>query len=121
MSRDTTLGFTFAGPEAPHLQLADYLREKDVLLVLDNCEHLPLAGFVIELLERAPRLTILATSRASLNVRGEQVLELAGLPFPRSRAGAPADWGSYAAVELFRSYAQAGSPQLSWTPGCQPV
>jgi predicted ATPase len=79
------LRLSFSGPETPHAQLAQYLREKDLLLVLDNCEHLPVASFAVELLEQAPRLTILTTSRARLNVRGEQIVELDGLEFPRSQ------------------------------------
>jgi predicted ATPase/DNA-binding SARP family transcriptional activator len=78
------LRFTFAGQEAPQVQLAHYLCEKDLLLVLDNCEHLPVASFAVELLEQAPQLTVLATSRGRLNVRGEQVVELDGLDFPGS-------------------------------------
>jgi DNA-binding SARP family transcriptional activator len=76
------LGLSFSGPEGPQIQLVHYLREKDLLLVLDNCEHLPVANFAVELLEQAPQLRILATSRGRLNVRGEQVVELDGLDFP---------------------------------------
>jgi predicted ATPase/DNA-binding SARP family transcriptional activator len=80
------LSCLFSGPEAPHIQLINYLREKDLLLVLDNCEHLPAVDtFITELLEQAPGCTILATSRSRLNVRGERVIELMGLPFPNRR------------------------------------
>jgi predicted ATPase len=54
-------------------QLADFIRERHTLLVLDNCEHLieGAAGFAIALLRECPRLSILATSREALNVEGE--------------------------------------------------
>jgi len=54
-------------------QLLDYLRERHVLLVLDNCEHLidAVAAFSIEVLRACPRVTILTTSREALNVDGE--------------------------------------------------
>jgi predicted ATPase/DNA-binding SARP family transcriptional activator len=137
------LGFTFAGQEAPHVQLAHYLREKDLLLLLDNCEHLPIASFMVELLEQAPQLMVLATSRGRLNMRGEQIVELDGLDFPKGRPPAAdrapqaaderpsysaasdqpaaADWSSaaelerYSAVRLFQHHARAVSPRLSWT------
>jgi predicted ATPase len=82
---------SFSGPEVPQIQLAQYLREKDLLLVLDNCEHLPVARFAVELLEQAPQLTILTTSRGRLNVGGEQVVELEGLDFPTIRPLATED------------------------------
>ncbi|MEU5879369.1 NB-ARC domain-containing protein [Spirillospora sp. NPDC047279] len=64
--------------------VADYLADRDVLLVLDTCEHLAEACAVTvqALLAAAPRLRILATSRRALNVAGEQVLPIAPLPVP---------------------------------------
>jgi predicted ATPase/DNA-binding SARP family transcriptional activator len=110
------LRFTFSGPEAPHVQLGHYLREKHLLLVLDNCEHLPMAGFVVELLEQAPTLTVLVTSRGRLNVRGEYVVELAGLPFPNRREIAErTDLDTYSALQLFRHNAHSVNPRLDWT------
>jgi predicted ATPase len=54
-------------------QACDFLREKHVLLVLDNCEHLidDAAAFAITVLQACPRVTILTTSREALNVEGE--------------------------------------------------
>ena len=53
-------------------QLADYLRQRQMLLVLDNFEHLISgAGLVSELLRQAHLLKILVTSRERLNLRGE--------------------------------------------------
>jgi predicted ATPase len=110
------LRFTFSGPEVPHIQLGLYLREKHLLLVLDNCEHLPMAGFVVELLEQAPALAVLLTSRGRLNVRGEYVVELAGLPFPsRREVAARGDLSAYSALQLFRHNAQSVNPRLNWT------
>ena len=111
------LSFTFSGPEAPHIQLGHYLREKQLLLILDNCEHLPVTGFVVELLEQAPAIAVLVTSRGRLNVRGEYVVELAGLPFPsRREVAAHVDLESYSALQLFRHNAQLVNPRLDWTP-----
>ncbi|WP_345674865.1 BTAD domain-containing putative transcriptional regulator [Yinghuangia aomiensis] len=55
--------------------LADHLADRDVLLVLDNCEHLvdEVAALVLRLLRAAPALRVLATSRERLGVPGEYV------------------------------------------------
>ncbi|MBE1536708.1 BTAD domain-containing putative transcriptional regulator [Actinomadura algeriensis] len=61
--------------------LADHVRDRHLLLVLDNCEHLvePVAELVLRLLCAAPRLRVLATSRERLGVPGEHVLLVSGL------------------------------------------
>ncbi|MCG8347323.1 MAG: tetratricopeptide repeat protein [Chloroflexales bacterium] len=111
------LHFSFSGREAPQRQLAHYLNEKELLLILDNCEHLPVASFVTELLEQAPGLAIIATSRGRLNVRGEQIVELTGLPYPSRRdIAAHNGWNDYSAVQLFQRTAQAVNPHLVWSP-----
>ncbi len=108
---------SFAGEETPWLQLTDFLREKEVLLVVDNCEHLPSIGpFLVMLLQEAPHLKMLATSRGHLLVRGEQIVELDGLPVPSRQASAKPDaWNEYGAVQLFRQTAQAVHPRQAWT------
>jgi predicted ATPase/transcriptional regulator with XRE-family HTH domain len=77
------IGFTFYGATAPQTQLFNYLREKRLLLILDNLEHL-LDGvdLLTELLQHAPALKVLATSRERLNLQGEWVFEVQGLPVP---------------------------------------
>ena len=67
-------------------QLLSYLRDKEMLLVLDNCEHLvDTADLWVEALHTAPGLKLLLTSRARLNLRQEWLLPLAGLIRPRCR------------------------------------
>lgn len=64
-------------------QIENYLREKAMLLLLDNCEHLvDDLGFVETILREAPAIKLLATSRESLNLVEEQVLKVKGLPVP---------------------------------------
>jgi predicted ATPase/transcriptional regulator with XRE-family HTH domain len=66
-------------PPTEHLQT--HLREKRLLLVLDNCEHLPrVASLAADLLAHCPYLVILATSRAPLRLRAEHTLPLDPLP-----------------------------------------
>ncbi len=77
------LGFAFSGNYALKTQLFHFLREKRILLVLDNLEHL-LDGIELldELLEHAPYIKLLTTSRERLNLRTEWVFEVQGLPIP---------------------------------------
>ena len=61
--------------------LAKALEQRDLLLVLDNFEHvMPAAGLVGELLLAAPRLNVLVTSREALDLSGENRIEVDGLP-----------------------------------------
>lgn len=95
-----SLGFIFSGTAEPKSQLLNSLREKHVLLVLDNLEHL-LEGIPLldDLLAHAPYVKILATSREQLNVQAEWTFEVQGLPLPESP-----EWNtpvSNSAVSLF--------------------
>ena len=99
--------------EAAHLrlQLANYLREKQVLLVLDNFEHL-LEGvdLLTDLLQAAPAVKFLVTSRERLNVQEKWVLALEGLSFPQDEANTPLE--SYSAVQLFRAARATGAGEF---------
>lgn len=67
----------------PQKQLVNYLRGKHLLLVLDNFEQLlPSAGLVSALLQQAPQVTALITSREKLNLYGECLFDLHGLSLP---------------------------------------
>ena len=66
------LGFTFHGAADPRAQLLHYLRDKQILLILDNLEHLlEGASLIAEVLQFAPYVHVLSTSREPLNLRGE--------------------------------------------------
>ena len=68
-------------------QLLGFLRDKEILLLLDNFEHvLPGAEVVTEILEAAPRVKILVTSRERLGLSDEVVYSLSGLTFPEKEA-----------------------------------
>ena len=64
--------------------LPRYLERKELLLILDNCEHLvdAVAEFVAATTARAARVSVLVTSREALGVRGEHAAPLASLPLP---------------------------------------
>jgi predicted ATPase len=79
----SALGLMFSGSLDPKVQLLDYLRQKSLLLVLDNLEHLlEGVGLLAELLEQAPGVKLLVTSRERLNMQVEWLFDLQGLPVP---------------------------------------
>lgn len=94
------LGVTPHDRAMPVAQLVDYLRDKQMLLLLDNFEHLLAAtGLVLELWRQAPHTTLLITSRFRLNCQAEYVLRLAGLPTPEIADDPHA--AAYDSIQLF--------------------
>jgi predicted ATPase/DNA-binding SARP family transcriptional activator/tetratricopeptide (TPR) repeat protein len=97
------------------MQLLDALREKHLLLVLDTCEHL-LDGMELlaDILAVAPGVTILATSRERLNLHGEWLFPVHGLPFPPYESNESNESGAgaqtYPAVQLFEQSARRSGP-----------
>jgi predicted ATPase/transcriptional regulator with XRE-family HTH domain len=91
------------------------LRDRKLLLVLDNFEQvLPAAVDVLDLLQTCPRLQVLVTSRAALNVRGEQVFPVSPLDVPDPHhLPALDDLERYAAVALFIQRARAKKPAFA--------
>jgi len=83
------LGIQFFGSDEPRVQLLNYLRERQTLLLLDNFEHL-LDGvdFVVEMLT-APGIKLLVTSRVALNVQAEWRYNVGGLGIPGDPPGSP--------------------------------
>ena len=75
------LGFQFYGRTDPKQQLNDYLREKEMLLLFDNFEHVIEGKDLLpEILRQAPKVSILVTSREPLRLRAEKVYRLEPLP-----------------------------------------
>ena len=92
------------------------LEPRELLLVLDNCEHLigAAAALVDSLLRGAPGLTVLATSREPLRVPGEVVFRVPSLGIPDpERAEEPESLLRYEAVRLFVERAQAAAPRFA--------
>lgn len=89
-------------------RLADALRGRRLLLVLDNCEHVvePVAELVDLLLRAAPDLRVLTTSQESLAIPGETLYAVAPLELPVPGA----DPGQAGSVQLFLSRAAAAAP-----------
>ncbi len=118
--------------------LADWLRDRRLLLVLDNFEQVAAAAPLVgELLRMAPHIKVLVTSRAALRISGEQEYPVPGLPTPPdlsqlsgldrvqlspgSRTLDPVALGQYAAVRLFIERAVAVRPGFTVTNANAPA
>ena len=118
--------------------LADWMRDKRLLLVLDNFEQVVAAApIVADLLRAAPDITVIVTSRAVLHVSGEQEYPVPGLPTPpdpshlsgldrlnlggEDRLIDPVALGQYAAVRLFIERAVAVRPGFTVTNANAPA
>jgi predicted ATPase len=105
------LGLTLYGEHEPEIQLFNYLREKSLLMLLDNFEHL-LSGtaLISTILIHAPRLKILATSREALNLQEEWLYPLKGMNIPLSAYATSLE--DYEAVQLFLYHARRIQPDF---------
>jgi predicted ATPase/DNA-binding CsgD family transcriptional regulator len=107
----SVIGFRFYEARDQGKQLVNHIGDKQLLLVLDNLEHLLDAGDPIdELLTGVPRLKILATSRKPLNILQEWLFHVEGLPFPRSENEVVV---GYDAIRLFAERARRARHDFS--------
>jgi predicted ATPase len=99
----------------PLQELLGYLADRQVLLVLDNCEQLrpPCAALTERLLAAAPRLQVLATSRQPLGVPGERIYVVPTLSVPDQDRPVPAvEANRYESVHLFAERAATILPEF---------
>jgi predicted ATPase/class 3 adenylate cyclase len=115
--------------------LADALKDRRALLLVDNCEHLIVAcaTLVDTLIRAGPALHVLATSREALGIAGETVYRVPSLALPPAEAGEPAGSASLSrpypptpipqseAERLFVDRAQAAQPAFTLTMESAPV
>jgi len=98
------LGLTHSSQHDPQDQVIRYLREKSLLLVIDNFEHL-LSGIdlLAKILDRSKKVKLLVTSRERLHLMQEWVFNVPGLKFPvvQSDVQEPVDLAEYEAGQLF--------------------
>jgi predicted ATPase/DNA-binding CsgD family transcriptional regulator len=102
----------------PAALLLSYLQDKELLLVVDNCEHLleAAARLVTEVIRAAPGVRVIATSREPLSVSGEHVLPVPPLDLPVANTSDPlARLGQNEAVMLFVERAAAASGRFELT------
>src|SRR5688500_2081804 len=105
------LGLKQAGGHTLQAILGDYLRDRELLLVLDNFEQVVVSARVVaELLAGAPRLKVLVTSREALRVRGEQEFAVPPMSLPSLERLPSADQVlEYEAVQLFAQRAASAN------------
>lgn len=108
------LRFPFTGPELPAEQLWRYLKDKEMLLVLDNFEHLMNGvSAVADILQNAPRLKLIVTSRERLNLPAEWTYELHGMEVPGEHELQSAE--QFASVRLFLQHVYRLNPAFEFT------
>jgi len=98
--------------------LTNYLRHKELLLLLDNVEHLvrESAEFAEHLLTNCPAIKILVTGREALFIGGETTLQIPSLSLPNKEELTPDRIANSEAIQLFLARAQAVRPDFTITP-----
>jgi predicted ATPase/class 3 adenylate cyclase len=111
------LGLRTATDQPPNLRLVEYVRDRCLLLVLDNFEQvLGAAGLIGELLKAGKELRVLVTSRATLHVYGEKEYGVPPLGLPAADAPPdPETLCGYEAISLFVERAKAARPDFELT------
>jgi non-specific serine/threonine protein kinase len=113
----TVLGLR-EGQETPLLTLLiDYLRDKHLLLLLDNCEHVvgSCAQLIESLLQTCPHLRILTTSREALSIAGEMIFAVPSLSLPDPHPPTVDALRQCESVCLFLERARSGLPDFQLT------
>lgn len=107
-----SLSLTLDDVREPRQQLADALRTRRLLLILDNCEHMipEIGNLSATILAGAPGVRLMATSRTRLNMHSEQLFAVGGLELPPAFAS---DVAVYDAVHLFLQAARRLQPAFS--------
>ena len=110
------LGLREVGGRPPVDVVVDALRHQAVLLLLDNFEHvLPAATVVQRLLDEAPNIRVLATSREALGLADETTYRVKTLGFPDPLSETLDDAESYAAVRVFVDRSRLARPDFTLT------
>jgi len=111
----TALGIELSSGTASPLSVATALRSKELMLVLDNCEHVvDAAARMAEALLRAnPAARVIATSREPLRIEGERVYPVPPLAVPAEDSPDGEDSLRYGAVQLFVERVRAAAPHFS--------
>ena len=106
------LGLYGRSTQSGAVAVVDYLRERTLLLVLDNCEHVvDVAAVMVDtLLRNCPKVRILATSREPLRVDGEVGHPVSPLTCPVAGGSGREGLRQYEAVQLFLDRARASAP-----------
>lgn len=114
------LGFPLYGSTEPQTQLLHYLRPKNLLLVIDNMEHLLAGvGVLAAIVQQAPGVKLLVTSRERLKLQGEWTFDLYGLLVPPTAQAEGVE--TYSAVALFLQSARRAWAGFELAPADRPA
>ncbi|MCB0211403.1 MAG: tetratricopeptide repeat protein, partial [Anaerolineae bacterium] len=121
----SVLQLSFNDQSDAHTQLLDYVQSRQMLLILDNFEHLIRdLHLIIDLLRTAPSLKLLITSRERLNLQAEWIFEVKGLSYPpvdrinshtMPYQGIPQGLNAFGAMQLFMQRAKQVNPHFELT------
>jgi predicted ATPase/DNA-binding XRE family transcriptional regulator len=120
----SAIGFKFLEQGDLHAQLIDYLKDKQLLLLMDNYEHLLKgADLVTRLLTHCADLKVTVTSWEQLHLREEWIVQVGGLSYPDQDIAVqdPAGLDCYDAVQLFVQVATRTQPAFSLQDNIQAV
>ncbi|HTF41416.1 MAG TPA: AAA family ATPase, partial [Propionibacteriaceae bacterium] len=112
-----SIGLSLRGQEEPKAQLLNHLNDNQLLIVLDNFEHLITAASVLsDMLAAATKLKLIVTTREALKLSEEWIFPVPGMRFPETNAAAGPE--NYDSVRLFVERAQrvkrGYSPEADW-------
>jgi len=109
------LGLSNASSQALRETLLSYLSDKRLLLILDNFEHvLEGAGLLSDILSRTRQVSILVTSRSSLNLRAEWIFPLSPLPVSGKVECGESGNIELPSLKLFMERANSVNPRINW-------
>lgn len=109
------LKFFFFGPDDSKVQLFNHLKDRNLLLIMDNFEHIiEGAQLVDEILKAAPKVKMIVTTREKLRVEGETVFEVRGLRYPEN--GLLDGLEACSAAQLFIKSAHRVKPDFALAP-----
>lgn len=112
----SALRLNLQGQDDPLERVIGFIKDKRLLVILDNYEHLlEGAGITSVLLESCPNLTLLVTSRERLNVEAEWLLPLEGLAYPEDGGLNPEEGQYFDAFKLFSQRAKRVRPDFALT------
>ncbi|MBX7041424.1 MAG: tetratricopeptide repeat protein [Ignavibacteria bacterium] len=116
---NNSLGVQEESQKSPEESLAEFVKEKEILIILDNCEQIAeaCANIAERLLKRSPKLRIVVTSREALKCEGELTHRIDSLTTPdKYRKYSFEEILDFESVRLFEERAQAVTPAFKITP-----
>lgn len=109
------MNFQFSGAGDPKVEMMNFLRDKEALLILDNMEHLVAgAEMLADGMSQIPNMQLLVTSRERLRLRGETIYEVNSMLLPPPNISV-VEMEGYPATQLFMSSASRSAPDFELT------